>query len=244
MTGPHCPACGAPAAPEARFCRACGAPFGPAVVPGEGVSAPRQAFSIKQAIGFGWRTTLANFPLLIGVSLLYLTISLTLRVGLRDVGGAGTAFIVSILTLAVEGVLSVGLITICLKLYDGQRPSLRDLAPPSSVVVRYLVVGAAFGLMVFAGLLLVVVPGIFLALTFGYAPLLVVDRGLGFGEAFRASARLTAGVKWRLLGLTLALAGVVVLGVLCLIVGVIVAFPVVQLATVFVYRRLLARAGV
>lgn len=245
VVGPHCPACGAPTEPEARFCRECGAAFGyPESLAGDSFAPATEAFAVSDAISYGWRTTRANFPLLTGVSLLYLAISVGIRFGLANVGaGAMVAFLRSVLALAVDGVLSVGLITISLKLHDGQQAGFRDLMPRSDLVVRYLLVSAVVGVMVLGGLILLVVPGVILALTFGYAGYLVVDRGAGVGEALRGSSRLTSGVKWRLFRLGLASAGVLLLGALCLLIGLVVAFPVVQMATVYAYRRLLARAG-
>jgi uncharacterized membrane protein len=92
------------------------------------------------------------------------------------------------------------------------------------------------------GLILLIVPGVILALTFGYASYLVVDRDSGLREALRSSSRITSGARWKLFCLGLASVGILLVGALCLVIGLIVAFPVVQMASVYAYRRLLARA--
>jgi hypothetical protein len=263
VAGPHCPACGAPAEPEARFCRECGAPFGPPLPqPGDGVPLTSDGFAVSDAISYGWRQTRANLPLLVGVSLLYLVISLGLRFGLRDVGeGAMAGFLRGVLSLAVDGVLSVGLITICLKLHDSQPTGFRDLVPRSDLVVRYLFVSAVVTVIVLGGLVLLIVPGIILGLTFMFASFMVIDRGSGLREALRGSARITSGVKWKLFSLGLVWVGLLLPGIVLLSTGLVLldlhavwtmlvlvglvclllAFPVVQMSTVFAYRRLLAR---
>jgi hypothetical protein len=264
VAGPHCPACGAPTDPDARFCRECGAPFGsPTLLSGGDSRVVSEGFAVSDAISYGWRTTRDNFALLVGASLLYLTISLGLRFGLRDVGeGAMVGFLRGVLSLAVDGVLAVGVITICLKLHDGQPAGFRDLIPRSDIVVRYLFVSAVVTAIFLGGLVLLIVPGIILGLTFMFAAFMVIDRGSGLREALRGSARITSGMKWKLFTLGLVWVGLLLPGIVLLSIGLVLvdihavwaalalaglfclllAFPVVQVSTVYAYRRLLARA--
>ena len=87
------------------------------------------------------------------------------------------------------------------------------------------------------GFLVLVVPGIILAIGLSFVPYLVVDRGLGPIEALKESWRITKGHKWQLLLLFLALVGINLLGVLALIVGIFVTVPITMLAFAHAYRR-------
>jgi hypothetical protein len=248
MATPSCTACGAPAAPEARFCRECGADLttdggvldqpGPAAVSAGG-------FSTREAVSFGWRTTTGNLPFLVGFTFVFivLQIGLQLAVSRAARGSEAGPVLANLVSLAVSGVLGTGLITITLKLCDGAKPSARDLFPTSQVVVRYIFVSLLWEIIVVVGVILLIVPGVIWGLKFMFAPYFVVEKGLGPLEALRASSRITDGVKWKLLWFSLVSAGIILLGLIFLLVGILVAAPVAWIAGAFVYRRLLVRAG-
>ena len=96
--------------------------------------------------------------------------------------------------------------------------------------------------MVFLGFLLLIIPGVIAATTFIFAPYLVVDKGLGPIAALKESARITKGNLPRVLALMGAITLISILGLVALIVGLLVAVPVVSVAYVSAYRRLSAAA--
>ncbi len=108
---------------------------------------------------------------------------------------------------------------------------------------RFLGTEIIFSIAVFVGLLLLVVPGIILALGFGFAFYIVVERGAGPIKSLEESWRITRGYKWQLLGLTLAIIGINLLGAIAFLVGLLVSVPVSWLAITHAYRTLQARAG-
>lgn len=71
-----------------------------------------------------------------------------------------------------------------------------------------------------------------------FSTFLVVDRGLGPLDALKTSMELTKGNRWPLFGFALLTALIVALGVLALGVGLLVAIPIVGLATAYAYRLL------
>jgi uncharacterized membrane protein len=68
--------------------------------------------------------------------------------------------------------------------------------------------------------------------------IIIVDEKLSAVDAMKESARITKGHKGDLFLLMLASIGVALLGVICLFVGIVVAFPVIMLAQVWAYRTL------
>jgi uncharacterized membrane protein len=73
---------------------------------------------------------------------------------------------------------------------------------------------------------------------FMLTPFIVIERAFGPIEAMKESHRLTYGHKWKLLGFTLLLLLINLLGALALIVGLLVTIPVSTLAFVHAYRVL------
>ena len=86
------------------------------------------------------------------------------------------------------------------------------------------------------GLLLLIVPGIYIALRYGHFMTAIVDRDLGVFEAFSYSESITTNNLMNLfvLGL-LGMVAVFVGAILCLV-GLVVAVPVVWLGGLVAYR--------
>ncbi|MDD1748632.1 MAG: hypothetical protein LUO89_02040 [Methanothrix sp.] len=80
--------------------------------------------------------------------------------------------------------------------------------------------------MVYVGLLLLIVPGIYILLTYSFYGLEMIDRNLGPLDALARSAEITKGVKWSLLLLGLEFyCGLFAINVLLFI---LVLFPFVS----------------
>jgi hypothetical protein len=88
-------------------------------------------------------------------------------------------------------------------------------------IVTSILIGVAF--------VVLIIPGIVVALRLSFVTLLVVDEGYGPIEATRESWRRTSGYGWTLFGIAILAGPVLVLGVLALVVGVIPAVMVVAL---------------
>jgi hypothetical protein len=93
-----------------------------------------------------------------------------------------------------------------------------------------------YGLMVAVGLVLLIVPGIYLALRFGQYQNAIVDKDLGVIDSLKYSSRITEGNKMNLLGLGVICFLIVIAGVLALLVGLFLALPVVYLASFVAFR--------
>lgn len=79
------------------------------------------------------------------------------------------------------------------------------------------------------GLMLLVVPGIYLMVKFMFVPLILMDTNCGIFEAFSKSFSLTSGNFWRLLGLSI---------ITYLLMSIIITFSVAMLMTIHAYRQL------
>jgi uncharacterized membrane protein len=88
------------------------------------------------------------------------------------------------------------------------------------------------------GFVFLIVPGVYALLTYGFVPLLTIDKGLGVGEAFTESARMTKGHKWHLIGFGLVCMLINLLGAMVLFVGLLFTIPLTLLAYAHVYRTL------
>lgn len=149
---------------------------------------------------------------------------------------------VSIGYLIAITIVEIGLISVTLKLVDTAKSHFDHLVSEMHVLFKYLIAMLLYGLMVGLGFVVLIVPGIYLAIKFGFFGFFIVDDKLEPLDAFRASSRLTDGVKLDLFLFYLTLILVMFVGLLLLVVGIYVAWPVARLATAYVYRSLRAQS--
>lgn len=200
-----------------------------------------KTFSIGDAIKLGWEKTWAHFLFILGVTAISFIVSvITGRV--QEILGEGAPLIGSIMFVigfVISSILTIGYYKIFLNLYDGKHADFKDLYKHYKLFWNYLVTSIIYGLAVIIGLVLLIVPGIYLAIKYMFALLIVIDEETTTPtEALAKSADITLGVKWSLLGFIILIILINLLGVLLLGVGLLVAIPLSTFATIYIYRRL------
>jgi uncharacterized membrane protein len=103
---------------------------------------------------------------------------------------------------------------------------------------QYFITSILVGAVLFAGLILLIVPGIIFGIMFMFATYLVIDKNMAPMDALKESRRMTYGHKWNLFLFGLGLIGINILGFLALIIGLLVSLPVTMLAMAHAYRTL------
>jgi len=197
-------------------------------------------FSISESIRFGWETFKKRPWFFIGVLVcVFIAYSVISLVTGPSHGQQG--FMLSFMSI-VSGVLGVVvemmLINLALKAHDNVEAVQFSNAWGELPFWRYLAVKVLAGLIVMVGFVLLIVPGVIAALVLIFSNYLVVDKGLGPIQALKESARITKGHRWHLLGFVLVVAGLNILGVIALFLGLLITIPVTMLAMVHVYRKL------
>lgn len=119
--------------------------------------------------------------------------------------------------------------TVALYLYILRRGKItsvwRVYADGRAYYLRYLWVGILAGFAVFGGALLFLVPGIYLAVIFSFAPFVVIAERAGGRKAFRRSSQLVSGYWWPVVGRVLLMAlSVAGAGAALGVVGIFVIF--------------------
>ena len=151
-------------------------------------------------------------------------------------------FAVGIIIMILETLIGMGIIKICLKFCDQEPASYEELFSAYPLLINYIAGSIMYGAMVAIGLIFFIVPGIYLALKYQFYNYLIIDQGKGPVEAIKMSGILTEGVMWNLVLFWLMLAGINILGMLALGIGLIITVPLSWLATAYVYRRLQLQA--
>ena len=133
--------------------------------------------------------------------------------------------------------LKLGYTKINLAICDKKTPPYKTLFSCFHLILKYWIAKSLYMLIVAVGLALFVVPGIILAIKFGFYKYLIVDKECGIIEAFKGSCAITDGAKWHLFffyALLIVLSSIAT----SVILGAFLVIPIFALSGVFAYRAL------
>jgi len=103
--------------------------------------------------------------------------------------------------------------------------------------------GVLTGLIICAGLVCLIVPGIFLACKLAFVPYLVIDKKQGPLQAIATSWKMTGGHAMAVFGIGLLAILLTIAGIICLGVGVIIAQMWIMLTLASLYYAVSAQQG-
>ena len=209
----------------------------------------KKTFNYCDVIGYGWGVMAANLGFFIGLGVVYALILFAPDIVRGIISMLDTpepAMTISSIVLQIIGqlvgfILAIGLIKIALNFCDETKPGIGTLFQGFDCFWRYLGATIIYISIVFAGFLLLIVPGIIWTIKFSLCYYYVIDEGLGPIDALKASSRATDGVKWELFGFNMLCMLIILAGYLCLGIGIFAAYPTILVAQALVYRQLSAQ---
>lgn len=203
-------------------------------------------FSKKEALEFGWRTVKNNIGFFIGISaivgLIFVVPEIVAKFWKKEAPIASA--IISFPFWILQVISVMGLIKISLKFCDGQKPEFKDLFLAYPLFFKYLFASILFGLIVSAGIILLILPGIIWAIQFSFFRYFIVDKELGAIESLKRSSAITKGSKWDLFIFTLLVGIINIFGAFVSFVGLFLTVPLTLVATAYIYRKLLIQEAI
>jgi hypothetical protein len=181
-------------------------------------------------------------------------------------------YTISIIASLINLYISIGLTKECLKIVDNKKAELKGLFQHSVMrFVKYILlilsamILCLLGLAVVGGLtalsmvtivnyneilgailiipaLVAMIYGIYLFISFSFIRYTFLDQDLSILDTYKRSYKLTHKQKFSVVGFSLAKGLVFAAGMLLLGVGLVIAFPVVAIATAHFYRSLYEKA--
>ncbi len=196
------------------------------------------------AVQVGWDRLQRNFGFLLGAQVVIFAVmaAFSAFTNIAEGQNGWLEFLAGFVSYAVYLLLEMGFILICLKIIDSAKPEFGDLIARLDVLWSYIGASLVLGVAVAAGLVLLIIPGIYVAVRLQFYGFLIVDQRVGPIESLQKSWEITDGRVWSLLWLDLILVGINLLGVLLFVVGLFVTVPISTLALAYVYRQLLELA--
>ncbi len=226
-----------------------------------------QKFSLNGALTFGWRIMKRHFWFFIGIFIITILLEIIPNVlaGIVAEQVPTLSLLINLAAGIIGMIAGMGVFKIALKFCDDEPIEIADLFSCAPLFMKYLLGSILYGLIVAAGLILLIIPGLIWAVKFQFFSYCIIDKKLGPIEALKASSRMTRGVKWDLFvfGVVLMLMNsvgflclglaplapilalfttayrIVQIGLLCVGLGLVLAMiPTTLVAYAFVYRSL------
>ncbi len=210
---------------------------------------------IGSCLSRSWELVKANFWPVIGVSTLILfliggfgqiiglftrpVISAMINQHQFSAGGIFLVVLLNILATPVNMVLTAGLLKYFLMLIRGEPATVGDAFSGFGPMIGQLfLLGLVMNLLILVGLVLCVIPGIFLQVAWLFSVPLVIDRRMNFWDAMELSRKMVCK-HWFIVFAFLIVYGLVVMaGVIACCVGILVTIPIGLGAWMYAYETI------
>ncbi|WP_067437922.1 hypothetical protein [Nocardioides jensenii] len=210
----------------------------------------RAPYDAPSAIGYGWKA-FTRFPgALIIAALIVLAVPIAIQV-VGVVAGDGSsgftsgtefefnpmALVLNLASTIVSMVLGAAMIRLALDVVDGAEPSVGTMFSRLNLV-QVLIAAVVLGIVTTIGLVLCVLPGLVVMFLTFLTNYFIVGKGEDAFTAIKSSVSLTTANVGQLLLLALLCFVCIMVGALACGVGLLIAFPVITVATAYTFRTL------
>jgi uncharacterized membrane protein len=198
-------------------------------------------FAPGEAIKFGWEKMKKHFWFFAGLLIITWLVQVV-PTGIANIFKHRVLFLYILLVIAawvIQFIVKMGVIRITLDIIDKGEASLNTLFSRTELLGKFILGAVLYGLIVLAGLILLVVPGIVWAIKYQFFGYLIVDKNLGPLEAIKKSGEITSGNKSNLFLLGILFFLINLAGAICLLVGLFATIPTTMVAMAYVYRKLM-----
>jgi hypothetical protein len=189
----------------------------------------KQHFTFKEVFKFGWLKTKQHAWFSALTALMVFILMSSVRH-------------VPVLEMLAALLVCLSIASISLTIARDQNFSFSDLYKPvlsPYLVLKFLALTAMYVVAVSIGLILFVIPGLYLAVRFKMYPyVLIENENATLKELIKMTSKLTYGHFWKVLGFLIALSILNIVGAMVFLVGLVITVPVSIFATAHVYEKL------
>ncbi|MEG1586090.1 MAG: hypothetical protein RR346_04375 [Bacteroidales bacterium] len=196
-------------------------------------------FSVSKAFSEGWKLTKKHWLIMIGLmlGLTIVTLIITLFQGTDHT--SIRYYIFNLITLVIGVIFNAGYYKMYLVAADGEEPEFNLFGKCLKRAFPLFIQQFIYGMGVFIGICLLIVPGIWFAVRFGFGALsLLDDEECGIIESFRRSFKLTSGYALPLTGMVFLSFLIIIAGLILFVIGVFPATVWITFAFVAAFRML------
>lgn len=187
-----------------------------------------------------WQLTSGYKATIWGAMLIYIAISIAVSLPFEFIGKDSLVimFISQIVIGLVTYPLYAGITMLGIKRSVGAATNAFMVFDYYSKIIPIFLLYVVMIILIMIGFVLLIIPGIYLAVAYSLAIPLMVEKNMGIWEALETSRKTVSKCWFRMFGLYIAIMVVLILAILPLGIGLIWALPLVNLVMGVVYRNL------
>lgn len=196
-------------------------------------------FSISEVCSTSWQRLKSQIwvlaGLMIGITIIYVIFSACTTLAQGSVVGS---IVANLLSAVISCFFALGYIKNIFQALDGDEPQLSAYRQQARKIITYFVANFLLGIIFLVGLVLLIIPGIYLSLRLQFATAFIVEEDTGIIESLKRSWEITRGQEMSLFLLMLATIGFLLLGLIVFGIGIFVAAPYAYTIYCYTFRKL------
>lgn len=196
-------------------------------------------FSISEVCSTSWQKLKPQIWVLAGLFIGMIIISSIISMCSLATGDSLVgSLITNLISILFSLCFTLGYTKNIFQTLDGDEPQFSAFAQQAHKVITYFVASFLFSIIVAIGTILLIIPGIYLALRLQFSPAFIVEEDAGIMESLKRSWEITRGQAMPLFLLALAMIGFAILGLIVFGVGIFVAVPLIYMMYGYAFRKL------
>ena len=196
-------------------------------------------FMISEVFSTSWKYTKSQIWVLAGLFIGYFILSSIISLfGMPAQGSMVGKIVVNLISAIIGCVFMLGYLKNMFQTLDGEEPQFSAYGQQSRKIITYFVAALIFAIVVAIGTVLLIVPGIYLALRLQFYAAYIVEEDCSIMESLQKSWNLTEGQVMPLFLLALAMIGIALIGCILFFVGIFVAAPLIYMMQCYTFRKL------
>ncbi|MBN3584237.1 hypothetical protein JYB64_17705 [Algoriphagus aestuarii] len=192
-------------------------------------------FNISTIIDKAWDLFKARAMFHIGFAFLVFSIQLAFTLYLED--------FVFIYSIFISPPLIAGFYLVANRISQNDYVDFQNYFDGFKYILPLIIVNLITSIFIVAGIVLLIIPGIYLGVGYMFSLLFVLFGGFEFWTAMELSRRLVHANWWKFFGFVLFLLLINIGGFLCLIVGLLVTIPLTYLSVYVLFEELTIEAA-
>ncbi len=196
-------------------------------------------FMISEVFGTSWKHTKSQIWVLVGLFIGFSILSMIVTLfGMPAQGSIVGRVIVQIVSLLISCIFMLGYVKNIFQALDGEEPQFSAYGQQSRKIITYLIANILFSIAVCIGMVLLIIPGIYLYLRLQFFTAFIVEEDCGIIESLQKSWNMTQGQTLPLFLLLLTMIGTAIVGCILFFVGFFVAIPLIYMMQCYTFRKL------
>ena len=196
-------------------------------------------FMISEVFGTSWKHTKSQIWVLVGLFIGFSILSMIVTLfGMPAQGSIVGRVIVQIVSLLFSCIFVLEYVKNIFQALDGEEPQFSAYGQQSRKIITYLIANILFSIAVCIGMVLLIIPGIYLYLRLQFFTAFIVEEDCGIIESLQKSWNMTQGQTLPLFLLLLTMIGTAIVGCILFFVGFFVAVPLIYMMQCYTFRKL------